>query len=248
MDSIMITEIKKPVSQKIITQFANMLYDEWDGNMKRWLDDLKFYFEENNWNVLCLKHDNQIIGFALYKYLPLTNSVAISYVVIEKSFRGRGLGTLLTRKIEEFALRIKAESIFFESYEPLRYRLHFFIEKLGYRIAKLPLLLPDEPPAMYFFIKFLRGQPKTAPEYYEKLLREYIQESYYEEELEKYSQIFELMFSSIRTLNSIQLTTTPFLVPYRNSIYTKKPCKELSLEELKKFVEELTKNHLTIFR
>ena len=143
-------------SEKIIFQVARLLYQEWNDSIERWLDDVYFYLIEKNWRLTYLEKENRLIGAMIYKHLPRSNSVALSYIILHKDFREKGLGTFLLKRLENYATHMGALSVFFDSSEPLgRVKKYFFIDKLGYSIAKIPVLLPDEPPLTYLFIKFL---------------------------------------------------------------------------------------------
>lgn len=227
-------------SEKLISQLLKLFYQEWNEDISRWLDDLHFYLIEKNWELMYIESGNHLIGTAIYKHLPRTNSVAVAYLIVHKNFRGRGLGSLLMSEIEKVAQDIGASCVFFDSSEPLgKSKENFFINKLGYLIVKLPLLLPDEPPATYLFIKFLQPAQQQDNRYLKDLLMEYIFGSYSKKELEACKKIFRMTLSVIGSLNSVCLTKEPFLKKYIGTEYTKKPCREFSEEKLREFVSDV---------
>ena len=229
-------------SEKTISQIAELFNDEWDDDIERWLDDVEFYIYKKHWKLAYLRDDDQIIGALLYKRLPLSNSMALSYLIVHKNFRGKGIGTLLMNEIEKRARHMGSLSIFFDTHEPTgEVRQYFFLKKLKYQIVNIPILLPDEPPATYLFIKFLKDNKPLTPLYFDILLKEYVNESYSDDELKIYSSIFDLMFYSIHSSNKIYLTKKLFLNKYVGTKYTIKSCRELSLEDLENFVEDFKK-------
>ncbi len=232
----------RSLSEEMISQIAELFYDEWDDDIERWLDDVRFYIAKKHWKLAYLREGNQLIGVLIYKHLPLSNSTALSYLIVHRKFRRKGIGTLLMKEIEKRAQYAGNLAIFFDTHEPIREQgKYFFLEKLKYRIVNIPILLPDEPPATYLFIKFLKDKKYLTSLYFETLLKEYVNESYSDDELKRYTDIFTLMLHSINSSNKIHLTKNLFLKKYVDTKYITNSCRELSLEDLEKFVEDVKK-------
>ncbi|MFH1093020.1 MAG: N-acetyltransferase [Candidatus Omnitrophota bacterium] len=70
--------------------------------LKEVLEDLK-HNKKTSYNLIKEEVEDKLVGFALFGRTPLTEFTwDIYWLIVDKSFQGRGIGKLLLVKIEEF--------------------------------------------------------------------------------------------------------------------------------------------------
>lgn len=123
---------------------------------------------------------NQKVAAQIYKFLPMTKSVGIGYVIVDENYRGKHIGTLMFRYVEEKVARKNgAKIIFSDTNEPIDKIHEQYNIKNGYYYAKVPFILIDEPPATYLLVKPISVRlDEITPQYLKELYREYLENVY----------------------------------------------------------------------
>lgn len=114
-------------SPKYLQDCCNLLNEQWKRSDTARLHSLSSSSDQFPTSLILLK-DEKLIGHAKLSIIPrIPNACFIESVVIEKTLRGKGYGTFLMKKAEEYVNGLCLDTIYLSTYD-----MEEFYTKLGY--------------------------------------------------------------------------------------------------------------------